>query len=700
MSEITTLFLNREIGWLEFNRRVLAQAEDARFPLIERIKFFNIFNSNLDDFFMKRVGGLQRQFYARLAKASIDGLNPEDQLKLIREKVLQMQVQVQELLQNKLLPDLQRAGISLQKWSDLNTEEQAWATQFFRDRIFPVLTPMAVDPGHPFPLISNLSTSLAVSLQNPGEEELLFARIKIPDVFPAWLRIPGTPVGQEKFVSTTEVVQHHLAELFPRMTIVNVMAFRVTRNIDIAAADEEGVEDLLEFIEEEVRQRRFAEVVRLEHGPNPDPWLVNFLYEELDLSVDDIYVYPLPLEFKNLNPVADLNIPQHKFKPLPPITLPQLIDESQNIFNIIRNGDILVHHPYENFSSSVERFIQTAAIDPLVVAIKMTLYRTSEQSPIVHSLIRAAEEGKQVVCLVELKARLDEERNIYWAQAMERAGVHVVYGVVGLKTHAKIALIIRQEKEDFRSYAHIGTGNYHPQTAKVYTDMGLLTAKPEITGELVEVFHYLTGRSLKANYQHLLVAPINMKSSFLEMIKREIDFKKQGLPADIIVKMNNLEDRQIIEALYEASQAGVSIDLIVRGFACLRPQLAGVSENIRVISILGPFLEHSRIFYFRNGQQNLLDGRFFIGSADWMTRNLHSRVEVTVPIYDRTAREKIWESLQTMLKDQRLAWDMRADGSYVQRQPSNDLPLGAHEALYEKARARASAVMGKIVVEP
>ncbi|MGE3387869.1 MAG: polyphosphate kinase 1 [Bdellovibrionales bacterium] len=684
-----SLFFNRELGWLKFNKRVLAQAEDPRFPLLERVKFLNIFNSNLDEFFMKRVGGLQRQFFANVATSSLDGLNPEDQLRLIRAEVLNLNEQVREL-SSQLLPQLSQQGIHLLNWSELSETEKTWATHFFRDKIFPVLTPMAVDPGHPFPLISNLSNSLAVSLQIPNEEDLLFARIKIPDVFPSWLRVPNTPVGVEKFISCSEVIRQNLSELFPRMTIRNVMAFRVTRNIDIEAADEDGAEDLLELIEEEVKQRRFAEVVRLEHGPNPDPWLLHFLIEELELGTEDIYVYPQPLEFKNLQSVAELNVPGLKFKPWNPVSMPPLTDESLNIFNVIRNSDLFVHHPYESFSTSVERFIQTAANDPAVVAIKMTLYRTSEQSPIVHALIRAAEDGKQVVCLVELKARLDEERNIYWAQAMERAGVHVVYGVMGLKTHAKCALVVRREKDEFRSYAHIGTGNYHPQTAKIYTDMGLLTARPEVTSELVEVFHYLTGRSLKADYRHLLVSPINARQSFLEMIRRESENAKGGGPSGIVAKMNNLEDRQIIEALYEASQAGVQIQLLIRGFSSIRPKLPGVSDNISVISIIGPFLEHSRVFYFRNGQAQEIDGRFFIGSADWMTRNLTSRVEVMSPVEDRQARERIWEALQIMLKDQRLAWDMDSDGHYHQRKPRTpEEEQGCHEALSERARLRS-----------
>ncbi len=689
MIPATQLFLNREIGWLKFNKRVLFQAKDERNPLLERLRFLNIFHSNLDEFFMKRVGGLQRQFYARVSTLSPDGLTAEEQLKILRPRVLELNEDIKDLFLQQLLPQLKAQQIYMCSWDELTESEKAWGRNFFRDRIFSVLTPMAVDPGHPFPLISNLTTSLAVSLQVPNEEDMLFARIKIPDFFPSWIRIPDTAPSLERFVSILELIRQHVDQLFPRMQIQKVMPFRVTRNADIET-DTEGVEDLLELIEEEVKQRKFAEVVRLEHGPDPDPWLLEFLMDELDLTPDDIYEYPAPLEYKNLGALVNLNLPHLKFKPFNPVTLSQLVDESANIFNIVRANDILVHLPYESFSTSVERFIVTAAADPAVVAIKMTLYRTSEESPIVHSLIRAAEMGKQVVCLVELKARFDEERNIHWAQAMEKAGVHVVYGIVGLKTHAKLALVVRRERDEFRSYVHIGTGNYHSQTAKLYTDMGLFTARLELTQEVVEIFHYLTGRSLKMDYNHLLVAPINMKARFIEMIKQETENAKQGLPSGIVAKFNNLEEKSIIEALYEASQSGVPVQLIVRGFCCLRPQVPGLSENIRVISIVGQFLEHSRIFWFRSGKPTELEGRFFIGSADWMARNLLGRVEVVTPVDDRQAKEKIWEALQTMLNDRRMAWDMDGEGSYGLRWPKQPgEETGAHDLLAEKSRLKS-----------
>ena len=686
---MTSPFLNRELGWLKFNQRVLYQAQDIRTPLLERVRFVQIFQSNLDEFFMKRVGGLQRQHFAQITPLSLDGLTPEEQLKMIRKSVLETQDQVSQLLQSDLLPALKKENIKLLPIKDLSDEESHWTHSFFREKIFPILTPMAVDPGHPFPLISNLSASLAVSLQVPGEEDLLFARIKIPDVFPMWIRLPSTDEKQERFVSLIEIISQHLQELFPGMTIQNWMTFRVTRNIDIDS-DKEGAEDLLEMIEEEVRQRRFAEVVRLEHGPHPDPWLLDFLMEELDITADEVYESPTAIEYKYLQAVVNINRPGLKYKPWLPITPPNLVDESQPIFNHIRNNDVLVHMPYENFSTSVERFIITAAHDPQVVAIKMTLYRTSQESPIVNALIRAAEKGKQVVCLVELQARLDEERNIYWAHAMEKAGVHVVYGIVGLKTHAKLALVIRKERDDFKAYCNISTGNYHSQTAKLYTDFSLLTARPEITNEVIEIFHYLTGRSLKTNYSQLLVSPINMKSRFQELMKQEQENAKKKLPNGIIIKCNNMDDKSMIESLYDTSKAGVPIHMIVRGFCCLKPKVAKLSTNITVQSIIGPFLEHSRVFYFRNGAENPVDGLFFIGSADLMSRNLHGRVEVAVPVLDRANREKIWEALEIMMNDQRLSWDMNSEGEYRLRQPKKpEQQFGCHEILSEKTKLKS-----------
>lgn len=523
-------------------------------------------------------------------------------------------------------------------------------------------------------------------LKAPNSEEKLFARVKIPQVLSNWIRVETGSFDEYKFVSLLEVIQEHIKDLFPSMQVLSIMPFRLTRNADITR-DEEDAEDLLEMIEEELRQRRFAEVVRLEHGPKPDPWILKFLMDELELTEDDIYEHAGELDFVGLSTIADLPIPSLRFENWSPAVPAQFLDEDPTqIFNVIRVSDQLLHHPFESFSATIEKFIRAAAEDPKVLAIKMTLYRTGDNSPFIKNLIRAAEMGKQVVCLVELKARFDEERNIYWAQALENAGVHVVYGIVGLKTHAKTALVVRQEVEGLKCYAHIGTGNYNVATARFYTDFGLLTAKEEITSELVEFFHYLTGRSLKNDYKHLLVAPVNMFQKFRLMIEREIEHVRAGRPGHIIAKMNNMEENDISIALYNASQQGVDIDMMVRGFCCLRPGVKGMSEKVRVMSSIGRMLEHSRVFYFRNGAQDPIDGDFYIGSADWMYRNLHARVECIVPILDRALKEKLWEALQAYLKDQRMTWDMASDGSYQQRKGQDP---GVQQVLMNLAKQKS-----------
>jgi polyphosphate kinase len=679
-------FINRELSWLEFNCRVLHEAQDGRTPLLERVKFLGIFSSNLDEFFMKRVGGLKRQVAAGIVSRSPDGLTPAQQLATIRKTLLPLLQLQAECFSREVKPALIENGIHLVPWDGLSDLERQYAVRLFRTNVFPILTPLAVDPGHPFPFISNLSLSLGVTLQHPDRTEKLFARIKVPEVLPRWIRLETPEAnGNFRFVALQDIIIHNLNELFPNMVLLDVMPFRIIRSADVER-DEEDVEDLLEMIEQEVRQRRFADVVCLEHGPNPNPWILQFLMDELELTENDIYEMPGELDYLDfMKPLGDLNVPRLKYGPFVPVVPTVLADEDTDIFTVIRNGDMLLHHPYESFAASVERFVRTAATDPRVLAIKMTVYRTGDDSPFIRTLIQAAEAGKQVVCLVELKARFDEERNIYWAHALEAAGVHVVYGILGLKTHTKTTLIIRQDPDALRCYAHIGTGNYHVQTARLYTDLGLFTCKPEITEDLVELFHYLTGRSRKSNYQKLLVAPVNLKDRFLGMIDREIEHKKQGRPAQIIAKMNSLEDLSICRALYRASQAGVSIDLIVRGFCCLRPGVPGLSENIRVISVIGRFLEHSRIFFFRNGVENPVDGEYYIGSADWMYRNLLGRVELVTPIEDKPLREKCRQILQVMLADQRQAWDMQPDGTYIQRIPAPDSTgpetLGSHQTL-------------------
>lgn len=675
-------FTNREIGWLLFNIRVLHEAQDTRNPLLERMRFLAICASNLDEFFMKRVGGLKRQVAYGISAKSSDGQTPEQQLAAIRAFIppmLKDQAQVYEELKKKLAVE----KIEIVKWKDLSAKEKESVKKYYIKNVFPVLTPLSVDPGHPFPFISNLSTSLGVTLKHPEREEKLFARIKVPKVLPAWIQVDKSV---DKYVSLLDVITANLQDLFPNMQVLNMMPFRITRNAD-SDRDDDDAEDLLQSIAEELRQRRFAEVVRLQHGPDPDPWILQFLTEELDLKPEDVFESPGEiLDYTDLHFFADLNHPKHKFESFVPVMPSSFIDEATPVFHILKQHDVLLHHPFESFSGTVERMVREAAHDPKVLAIKMTLYRTGDNSPFIKALIEAAEMGKQVVCLVELKARFDEERNIYWAQELESAGVHVVYGVVGLKTHAKTILVVRQEEEGLKCYAHIGTGNYNVSTSRTYTDFGLMTAREEITDDIVEFFHYLTGRSLKNQYKHLLVAPVNMFNQMKALIEREAEHAIQGKPTQIIAKFNNMEENDIALALYAASQKGVEIDMVVRGFCCLRPRAHGLSENLRVISILGRFLEHSRVYYFRNGNEDPINGDFYIGSSDWMYRNLHARVEALVPIYERALKEKLWEILQLCLKDNRQAWEMDAKGQYTQRK--SDQP-GVHQKLIELAKNQA-----------
>lgn len=687
-------FVNRELSWIEFNRRVLQEAVDERNPLLERIRFLSIFSSNLDEFFMKRVGGLKQQIAAGIVHQTPDGMTPAQELGAIREKLLPLTKQQSDLYENVLRPELRRNSIFLLHWDELSAPEKEFAKNVFRTQVFPILTPLSVDPGHPFPYLSNLSTSLGITLRHPEQpDEKLFARVKVPELLPPWIKLELDKNSTDlRMVKLRDVIWHNLSDLFPGMMVENVMPFRITRNAEVEL-DELDAEDLLELIEDELRSRRFARIVRLEHGPNPDPWMLQMLTEELDLAKEDIYEQTGKLDYGVLRQICDLNIPKLKHEIWVPVPPPVLSDDESNIFTAIRQRDFLVHHPYDSFSSSVERLVRSAAEDPRVVAIKVTLYRTGENSSIVPLLLRAVEAGKQVVCVIELKAHFDEARNIRWAQAMENAGVHVIYGLVGLKTHAKALLVVRQEAEGIRCYAHVGTGNYHSQTANLYTDFGLLTCDLEITAELVELFHFLTGRSLKREYTRLLVAPFNMKTRFLQLIEREAENAQAGKPARIIAKMNSLEDHDICSALYKASRAGVEIDLIVRGICCLRPGKAGLSDKIRVTSIIGRLLEHSRVFYFQAGAQDALEGEFYIGSADWMYRNLLNRVEVITPIRDRQLREKIWEMFKIMLSDERQAWLMQSDGSYARKpvgQTAAIPSLGTHAALMKLARERAN----------
>jgi len=682
-------FLDRDLNWLEFNQRVLNEALDERTPLLERVNFLAIFTSNLDEFVMKRVYGLREQLLAGVKSPVTDGQTSEGLLHAIHSSIQEMLNRQAEGYHRAIKPALVAQGIHLLGWSGLTDEEKRAASVIFDKSVFPVLTPLSVDVGHPFPFMSNLSLSLGMTLNDAATGRSSFARVKIPDTLPQWIRIETAAFkGAYRFVSLVDLVAHHLNRLFPDMKVSGVMPFRVTRNAEVEA-DLDDVQDLLQAVEEQVRQRRLECVVRLECPRGADPANRRILMEALELDEEDVYEMPGLVEYRSLRDIAALPFPAFRYKPWTPLVPRRLQGEDSRIFEVIRGGDLLVHHPYESFDDTVLRLIRDAVSDPDVLAIKMTLYRTGKDSPFVPLLIRAAESGKQVACLVELKARFDEYENIVLAQKMERAGVHVVYGVEGLKTHTKTTLVVRREEGEARCYAHIGTGNYHRHTARLYVDTSLLTYRPELTADIADLFNYLTGRNRKEDYRKLLIAPANMKRRFLSMIERETEHHRAGRPAHILSKMNQLEDRDICNALYAAGQAGVPVDLIVRGFCTLKPGVPGLSENIRVISIIGRFLEHSRIYHFRNGAVQEVDGEYYIGSADWMHRNLESRVEAITPIEDRDLKTDLQWILQTHLSDQRNAWDMQPDGTYVQRKPtgSDGSPssLGSHEIMMRQA---------------
>jgi polyphosphate kinase len=664
-----SLYLNRELSWLEFNRRVLHEALDPRTPLLERLKFLAIFSSNLDEFFQVRVAGLKQQSAAGIVERTADGMTPEDQLSAISSIVREQVRHHRQSLMQDVLPALASEGVTLyQRFRDLSSAEREHADGYFQDNIFPVLTPLAVDPGPPFPYISNLSLSLAVTLRGPDGEER-FARVKVPKILPRWVPLP-TP---SRFVPLEEVIGENLEALFPGVEILGWYTFRITRNTDLQIDHGDEAEDLLSLIQEEVRNRRFAEVVRIEVHASMPPSLRELLLMEFSeqqdppgrpLTTDDLYEVTGLMDTADLATLASLEVPALRDPVFHPVTPPRLTTP-RNIFEVIREGDLVLHHPYESFQTSVERFIQAAADDPDVLAIKLTLYRTGGDSSIARMLVQAAERGKQVAVLIELQARFDEENNIIWAQRLEDVGVHVSYGVAGLKTHAKVMLVVRREGDTIRRYVHIGTGNYNPKTARLYTDFGLLSANPALGADLTDLFNVLTGFASPAGYRKLIVAPRGMRERFLGMIRREIDHRREGRPARIIAKMNALVDPDIIAALYEASGAGVPIDLIVRGICCLRPGLPGVSDSIHVISIVGRFLEHSRACYFLNGG----DEEVYIGSADWMPRNFDRRIEAVTPIESPADRQAVRDLLLLMLEDNRQAWDLRSDGTYEQRRP-------------------------------
>lgn len=676
-------FLNRELSWLAFNERVLHEAFDERNPLLERLKFISIFSTNLDEFYMVRVAGLRRQVAAGVQQAPPDGMSPQAQLDAISERVADLLQRQLHCLHEILLPALDAEGVRLLSMSDLSPAEWLVVDGFFESQVFPVLTPLAVDPGHPFPYISNLSLSLAVEIHDPERNVTRFARVKIPPSLPRWVSF-GRP---NHFVPLEQVIGANLSSLFPGMEVLGWHLFRITRysDLDVALADEG--EDLLEAIEEQVLQRRFGEVVRVEvESAMPDD-MRRVLLEELrddeegdegvPVSDRDVHEMRSILELGDLMELASLDIPHLRDVPLVQVTPPALRDPEKSIFDVLRDRELLVHHPFHSFANTVEHFLEAAAEDPQVLAIKCTLYRTSGDTEIVRALTDAAASGKQVAVLVELQARFDEANNITWARTLEDHGVHVTYGLQGLKTHTKTALVVRREADGIRRYFHVGTGNYNTKTARTYTDVGLLSSSPALAADLSDMFNMITGFSRQKLYRKLLVAPGSLRSRTLELIAREAQNAREGREARIIAKMNSLVDAETISALYEASQAGVEIDLIVRGICCLRPGVPGLSERIRVTSIVGRFLEHSRIFYFHNSGTP----DYYIGSADWMPRNFDRRVEAVAPVENPGLQEKLWSLLQVCLRDDRQAWDMLPDGTYRQRVPGPGPSRATHVVL-------------------
>jgi len=679
----STLLFNRELSWLEFNGRVLHEAFDERNPLLERLKFLSIFSTNLDEFFMVRVAGLRRQVAAGVIASAADGLSPQAQLDAIERRVRELTVRERECLHDALLPALADRGIRLVRMTELTKDEWNTVDGFFEAEVFPVLTPLAVDPGHPFPYVSNLSLSLAVEIRDPDRGIDHFARVKVPRSLPRWVSFGRA----NHFVPLEEVIGANLGSLFPGMQVLGWWAFKVTRYSDLEldkTVDEP--EDLLAMIEEQVFQRRFGEVVRLEVQDGMPPHIRALILEELRdsealpgivLSERDVYEGGPLLELGDLMSIATLDVAELRDPPLVPSVPVAVRDATRSIFDIIRERDLLVHHPFESFTATVEHFLDAASRDDQVLAIKLTLYRTSGDTAIVRALTEAAQRGKQVAVLVELQARFDEANNITWARTLENFGVHVAYGLPGLKTHSKVVLVVRREADGIRRYVHIGTGNYNTKTARTYTDLGLFTASPSIGADLSDLFNSLTGFSRQRVYRKLLVAPGNMRDRFLELIANETAAAREGRPARIVAKMNALVDPGLIQALYEASQAGVEIDLIVRGICCLRPGVPDVSDRIRVISIVGRFLEHSRLFYFANDTE----GSYFIGSADWMPRNLDRRVEAVTPVEDKALHPRLRALLDICLADNRQAWELRADGSYLQRTPGEEPERATHRLL-------------------
>lgn len=672
-------YIDRELSWLRFNERVLELAEDPTLPLLERTRFLAIFTSNLDEFFMVRVAGLKRRIATGLAVRAASGMMPREVLEKIWLRSEELSQRHARAFRQEIVPALRDHGIELLRWADLDRDEQKACKRLFKERIFPVLTPLAVDPAHPFPYISGLSLNLAVIIRNPKTGKEHFARVKVPSNFDRFV-----PLGNARFVPLEDVIREHLGRLFPGMEVLEAHTFRVTRNEDLEV-EEDDAENLLTALEKELLRRKFGPPVRLEVEESITRPVLELLVSELDVSADEVFTLPGPLDLRGLHGIADLPREELKYPSFVPSTHPALAEVESSapvdVFKALRRRDVLLHHPYDSFATSVQRFIEQAAADPHVLAIKQTLYRTSGDSPIIDALIDAAEAGKQVLVLVEIKARFDEQANIRWARKLEQAGCHVVYGLVGLKTHCKLAMVVRDEPDGIRRYTHIGTGNYNPKTSRMYEDLGLLTTDDTIGEDVAHLFNNLSGWSRKATYDRLLVAPDSVRSGLIEQVHAEIAHHKAGRTASIRIKANSLVDEQVIDALYLASREGVKVDLVTRGICALRPGVPGLSENITVRSILGRFLEHSRVFWFANAG----DPVAWIGSADMMHRNLDRRVEVLVQLPPK-AKDEVQAVLDLSFAPDTEAWELQPGGEWVR----NDGPVHLQAALIERQRRRRS----------
>ena len=676
LASATPLFLNRELSLLEFHARVLEEALDTSNPLLERLNFLSIFSSNLDEFFMIRVSGLKEEVEHGVTDLSSDGLTPEQQLETIRQRLLPLIELQHRVLREEILPELEREGIRLVGYDSLSHHQRAHLKTYFVEKIFPVLTPLAVDPAHPFPFVSPLSLNLGLMVEPPDDQSLdgskltgpRFARIKVPAVVP---RLIPVDLSGTAFVLAEEVIEAHISDLFPGMITSKAHRFRITRDADMEIREEEA-EDLLRLIQQSLRRRKFGAPVRLEVSKGMPDEMIEYLSQSLDLSDTDVYVIDGPLGIQDLTALSEVSRPDLKYASFQPRT-PEWYSENKSIFDAIKEHDRLLHHPYDSYDC-VTGFLNQAVDDPDVLAIKICLYRTGPDSPIPPALIRAAYKGKQVTALIELKARFDEEYNIEWARKLDHAGVHVVYGIVGLKTHGKLTLVVRNENGALRNYVHIASGNYNPTTSCTYTDVGMFTADEQIGKDAAELFNYLTGYSRQSEYRRLFVAPVTLRNNLNELFDREIQHKRAGRPARIVAKFNRLADKQVIQKLYEVSQAGVEIDLVVRGICMLRPGVPGLSENITVRSVVGRFLEHSRVFYFENGG----DEEIYIGSADWMTRNLKHRIEVVTPVSDPELKRYLKDVvLDAYLRDNVKARLLLPDGTYGQVPSKSAFPFNS-----------------------